>query len=91
MSHRMGLIDSAALARTTQLIDAAGLPIAPPPAGADTLREHMQLDKKNRAGRIRLILLQAIGNAFVTGEFDDDALTATLAAADPTDAASSDG
>ncbi|MEM9058514.1 MAG: 3-dehydroquinate synthase [Pseudomonadota bacterium] len=82
MSQKMGLIDNDALGRATRLIEAAGLPTAPPPAGGDTLLEHMQLDKKNRAGRIRLILLRAIGDAFVTGEFDDDALHATLATAD---------
>ena len=35
--------------------------------GPETALEHMRIDKKVQAGRIRLVLLRAIGDAFVTG------------------------
>jgi 3-dehydroquinate synthase len=40
----------------------------------------MHLDTKVLAGRIRLVLLRSIGEACVTADYPDDALTATLAA-----------
>ena len=40
----------------------------------------MKIDKKVAAGRIRLILLKAIGKSVVTGEYDDIALRETLRA-----------
>jgi 3-dehydroquinate synthase len=38
----------------------------------------MKIDKKVAAGRIRLVLLRAIGASVVTGDYDDAALRETL-------------
>jgi len=40
----------------------------------------MAVDKKVQRGRLRLVLLRAIGRAVVTAEFDPEALRAELAA-----------
>jgi 3-dehydroquinate synthase len=38
----------------------------------------MGVDKKSLGGRLRLILLEGIGRAVVSADFDDRALAATL-------------
>jgi 3-dehydroquinate synthase len=38
----------------------------------------MQLDKKVQAGDVRLVLLKSIGHAFITSDYDDSILDATL-------------
>jgi 3-dehydroquinate synthase len=68
--------------RIRALLGAAGLPVAPPPVGAARLREAMQLDKKVQNGRLRLVLLHGIGEAYVTAEFSGQALAGALAPAD---------
>ncbi len=82
MAARASGLDAAATRRIRALLEAAGLPVAPPPVGAGRLRDAMQLDKKVRAGRLRLVLLRAIGDAHVTSDFAEDHLAAALAAAD---------
>jgi len=41
----------------------------------------MGMDKKVDRGRVRLVLLRRIGEAVLTGDYPNDALEATLAAA----------
>ncbi len=69
-------------ARLTTLLEAANLPVRPPPVGAANLREAMQADKKVRDRRLRLVLLRRIGAAEVTADYDEAALEAALATAD---------
>jgi 3-dehydroquinate synthase len=40
--------------------------------------EHMRIDKKVQAGRIRLILMRKIGDAFITADYPEAALDRTL-------------
>jgi 3-dehydroquinate synthase len=40
----------------------------------------MRIDKKVLGGRVRLVLLRAIGDAFLTADYPPAALTRTLAA-----------
>ncbi len=82
MSVQMGLLATEDFQRISALINAAGLPVTPPPAGAQVLFEHMQLDKKTQRGQIRLVLLRQIGQAFVTADFPSEVLQGTLAIAD---------
>jgi 3-dehydroquinate synthase len=80
MSSACGLLDAADAERVRQLVLRAGLPgriDAVTPAAA---LEHMKIDKKVLGGRLRLVLLRAIGEAVVTADFAPDALTRTLAA-----------
>lgn len=62
LSARLGMADSADMQRLHALLQRAGLPTAPPPGlAADALLARMRLDKKNRAGSVRLILWRGIG------------------------------
>ena len=61
LSHELGSLDAASLKRTTALIQAAGLPTSMPNIATDVMLSHMRRDKKNEDGKIRLILLDAIG------------------------------
>jgi len=86
MSERLGWLDPSARERTEALIARAGLALYPPPElTPERFRELMAIDKKVLAGRLRLVLLQAIGNAVVTGQFAPEALSATLAETAPSD------
>lgn len=67
LSFRQGLIASDDLTRARNLIAKAGLPVvAPDNISQDRFLSLMGLDKKVLDGRLRLILLRAIGDAFVT-------------------------
>ena len=82
LSERMGWLAPEARARIEALVARAGLPTAPPPELEPArLRELMAVDKKVQRGRLRLVLLRAIGQAVVTADFDEAALSAVLEAA----------
>jgi len=80
LSRRLGLIDAETSARGERLIEAAGLPIAPPEGlpGVDGIIELMGMDKKVIDGALRLVLLRAIGDAFVSADFPLQTLQETL-------------
>jgi 3-dehydroquinate synthase len=80
LSHRLGWLDAADLARVRALLVRAGLPVAAPPVGAARALELMAMDKKVLAGRIRLVLMRRLGEGVVSGDYPADALSETLAA-----------
>ena len=62
-----------------RLLDRARLPTQPDQSlSARKLKELMMLDKKVRHGKLRLVLLKGIGQAYITDRFDKTALDATL-------------
>ncbi|MCH8542583.1 MAG: 3-dehydroquinate synthase [Alcanivorax sp.] len=79
LSADMGWLSRDALADLAQLLQRARLPVTPPagmkPEDFSNLMAH---DKKVEDGRLRLVLLRAIGQAVVTGDFDNMALTRLL-------------
>jgi 3-dehydroquinate synthase len=79
LSHRLGLIDRAAQHRVKDVVARAGLPTDVPRIGVARAVELMQMDKKVRAGTVRLVLLEKLGRAVVTGQYAQGALDATLA------------
>jgi 3-dehydroquinate synthase len=79
MSRESGYLTAEALDRVTRLVARAGLPTHVSNVKPDTALEHMRIDKKVQAGRIRLVLLRGLGSAFVTGDYGDAALRRTLA------------
>lgn len=79
LSVRLGWLASADRSRIEQLFLWAGLPVRPPAMAPAEFLEHMQVDKKNIHGRIRLVLLRQIGEAVITDEFAPDLLQETLA------------
>jgi 3-dehydroquinate synthase len=78
LSHRLGLIDGAAEERVRDILARAGLPTDPPRIGAARASDLMQMDKKVLAGTVRLVLLEEIGRAVVSGSYAKTALDATL-------------
>lgn len=81
MSLELGWLNQADLDRVSDSLAAWKLPVTAPEgmARAD-FSELMALDKKVQNGRLRLVLLNQIGDALVTGEYDTNALTRTLEA-----------
>jgi 3-dehydroquinate synthase len=80
MSRELGLVSPEELVRVHTLIERAGLPTRAAGVEPGTVLEHMALDKKVLGGRLRLVLLRRIGNAFLTADYTDEALERTLAA-----------
>jgi 3-dehydroquinate synthase len=87
-SVRLGLCEAQSASRVRQHLARMGLPVsaADLPAGlrqtsglADRLTRHMAKDKKVRNGRLRLVLVRAIGAAFVAEDISGDQLSAFLA------------
>jgi 3-dehydroquinate synthase len=79
LSHRLGLIDAAAVARVRALVQAAGLPVVAPDLGIDRWIELMEVDKKNEGGAIKFILLKPLGSPNITNA-PREQLEATLRA-----------
>jgi len=81
MSCRLGWMSESDVARTERLFKAANLPTVPPDLGIETYLDLMGLDKKVADGKIRLILMQGIGKAIMTGDYPQAVLRETLARA----------
>jgi 3-dehydroquinate synthase len=79
LSQRSGWISSSDVQRIGALLKKAGLPVEPP-AELDTEKylELMKVDKKVQQGRIRLVLLRKLGNAFVSDDYSRELLMQTL-------------
>ena len=65
--------------RGKALLEQAGLPVDPPgEMTPENFVQHMRHDKKVLDGIIRLVLMRAIGNAFVCVDYDADSLFEAL-------------
>ena len=78
MSKEAGLLGDADVERVRALLERVGLPVKIGGVGPDVALEHMRIDKKVVAGRLRLVLMRAIGEAFVTADYPEEALQRTL-------------
>jgi 3-dehydroquinate synthase len=78
LSHRLGLIDVAVKTRIHDILQRAGLPTEAPRIGTTRALALMQMDKKVRAGALRLVLLEKLGRAVTTATYSKAALDATL-------------
>jgi len=79
MSRESGHLTSDELDRVTRLVARTGLPTHVSNVKPDAALELMRIDKKVKAGRIRLVLLRGIGGAFVSADCGEAALRHTLA------------
>ena len=70
LSHRMGWIALEDLERTKKIISRAQLPIVCPKIPLDDFLAYMAHDKKVLNGQLRLVLLQQLGKAVITRDFD---------------------
>ncbi|WP_225748275.1 3-dehydroquinate synthase [Eikenella sp. Marseille-P7795] len=78
LSERKGYLKTADTERIIRLLQAARLPVSPPDFSADTWLAHMQHDKKNQAGQIRLVLLKQLGQAAVEAGFSREDMASLL-------------
>jgi len=79
LSCRLGWLDQTDVDRIRALLLKARLPVMLPESlPGSELVDLMMIDKKARNGRMYLVLLEQIGQAIVTDEFDHDALKETL-------------
>jgi 3-dehydroquinate synthase len=79
MSRESGYLTSDELDRVTRLVARTGLPTHVSNVKPEAALELMRIDKKVKAGRIRLVLLRGIGGAFVSADYGEAALRHTLA------------
>ncbi|MGI1795076.1 3-dehydroquinate synthase [Acinetobacter variabilis] len=70
LSHRMGWISLEDLERTKKIISRAQLPIVCPKIPLDDFLAYMAHDKKVLNGQLRLVLLQQLGKAVITRDFN---------------------
>lgn len=79
MSARLGWLESAQTERIRRLLQAMQLPVqAPPELSSKRMLELMQVDKKVRDGKIRLVLLEALGQAVLTDDYPVEPFQTTL-------------
>jgi len=78
LSHRLGWLSEEDVARIRALLGQAGLPTAGPVLGAERYLEFMAHDKKVLAGRLRLVLLRAIGRAITYRDASSEDIAATI-------------
>lgn len=80
VSQAMNMIEETDVARIVSIFRRAGLPVSAPDLGFDRYMELMGIDKKVEGGRIRFILLRAIGEAFLTAKVPLQAIQTAIAA-----------
>lgn len=79
LSYRLGWISQEALQRAQAIIESAGLPLsAPANMSADDFLRRMRLDKKNIDEKLRLVLLNGLGDACVTDTAPHHTVTTLL-------------
>ncbi len=78
LSVRQGDIGEHDMRRLERLLSRAGLPTQAPALGAQRYLELMGYDKKVHAGKLRLVLLKSIGEAYLSDDFSADALLRVL-------------
>lgn len=80
MSRAAGWVSETECQRVHGLLQRLGLRTdAKPEVDAVAARAAMNIDKKVRDGKLRFVLLRGIGKAFVTADYPEAALEATLA------------
>jgi 3-dehydroquinate synthase len=81
LSCRLGWLPPADAIRARNLIERAGLPVAPPASMTATqFIELMSVDKKVQSGKIRFVLLRSIGDAVLESGIAPVLLEETLTA-----------
>ncbi|MBT8109047.1 MAG: 3-dehydroquinate synthase [Gammaproteobacteria bacterium] len=81
MAAELSQLAGAEKERLRALIKAAGLPSAPPTLAGSALLEAMGRDKKVERKALRFVLLERLGGAFVTSQYDEAALARICEAA----------
>ncbi len=73
LSYRTGFITKSEQLYMSALMNSFGLPLSVPVnIATDKMLSYMRLDKKNRSGKIRFVLLKAIGEAIITEDVKEE-------------------
>jgi len=80
LSQRLGWISAQDVMRIRKLLERAGLPVVAPDIGVEKYLELMWMDKKVEGGKMRFVLLKAIGKAEVAEDVPQELLKETLRA-----------
>jgi len=80
-SSQLGRLPAGDAERLVSLLARLGLPVEPPRIDPEVWLRYMGRDKKNEAGRITLILLDALGRGTIVKDAPEAALQGFLAAA----------
>jgi 3-dehydroquinate synthase len=83
LSARAGMLARGDAERVRTLVARAGLPTEGPALAPERLLELMQVDKKAAGGRMRFVLLEAIGKACLRGDVDEALVRAAIGACAP--------
>jgi 3-dehydroquinate synthase len=81
LSLRLNLIGNPEVARVRRLIGRAGLPTTGPALAPQRLMELMAGDKKAAQGKLRFVVLEALGRAALRGGVEDDRVRQAIVAA----------
>ena len=82
LAAQLSDIDPAEFKRLRGLLERAGLPVAAPPIAAADMLTAMGMDKKVQGKQLRFVLLESLGRAFVTSDYDVTLLEHILGVAD---------
>jgi 3-dehydroquinate synthase len=78
ISHKMGVLGAAELGRIKSVLVRSGLPVKISGLDAGKIIEVMKYDKKNTGGKIKFILLKAIGEVFISDNVSIDLVEQVL-------------
>lgn len=78
LSRRLGWLEERDVVRIKELFIRAGLPIKGPRLGSEKYLRLMGLDKKVAEGKIRFVLLKALGHAVIASDVPAELLNQTL-------------
>jgi len=80
LSAKMSLISEEDLEMIKSILSKAGLPVEPPKINVNDFVDNMKADKKVKERKIQLVLLNKIGEAFLTSEYSEEDLLKVLRA-----------
>ncbi|MDJ0906465.1 MAG: 3-dehydroquinate synthase, partial [Woeseiaceae bacterium] len=81
MAARLSAIEASDVERLCALLKTANLPVAPPAVGSQAMLDAMGMDKKVLAKKLRFVVLERLGHAAVTSDYDRSLLDEVLEAA----------
>jgi 3-dehydroquinate synthase len=78
LSKRLGNLSEKDFNRLKNIIQHANLPVSPPNIDKTFFLDLMKNDKKNKDGKIFLVLLKGIGKAYITDDYPHNILEETI-------------